>query len=40
MAIIDQSVSHEDTDFIGFTFNGKHSVRDLKISRTNDGDMY
>ena len=27
-------------DFIGFTYNGKHSVRDLKIYRTSNGDRY
>ena len=27
-------------DFIGFTYNGKHSFRDLKIYRTSDGSRY
>lgn len=27
-------------DFVGFTFNGKHSIRDLHIYRTSDGDRY
>lgn len=30
----------EDYDFIGFTFNGKHSIRDLHIYRTSDGSRY
>lgn len=29
-----------DLDFIGFTYNGKHSYRDLKIYRTSNGDRY
>ena len=29
-----------DYDFIGFTYNGKHSVRDLHIYRTSGGSMY
>ena len=29
-----------DYDFIGFTFNGKHSCRDLKIYRTSNGGRY
>ena len=27
-------------DFIGFTYNGKHSVRDLKIYRTSNSNRY
>ena len=29
-----------DLDFIGFTYNGKHSYRDLKIYRTSSGNRY
>lgn len=29
-----------DYDFIGFTYDGKHSIRDLKIYRTSDGSRY
>lgn len=29
-----------DLDFIGFTYNGKHSYRDLKIYRTSNSDRY
>ena len=29
-----------DYDFIGFTYNGKHSINDLKIYRTSDGSRY
>lgn len=29
-----------DMDFIGFTYNGKHSWRDLGIYRTSDGSRY
>lgn len=29
-----------DYDFIGFTYNGKHSVRDLKIYRTSNSNRY
>lgn len=29
-----------DTDFIGFTYNGYHSIDDLKIYRTSNGDRY
>ena len=30
----------EDFDFIGFTFNGKHSYDDFGIYRTSNNDMY
>ena len=30
----------EDFDFIGFTFDGKHSYYDFGIYRTSGGDMY
>lgn len=30
----------EDYDFIGFTYNGKHSLRDLNIYRTSSGSRY
>jgi hypothetical protein len=29
-----------DYDFIGFTYNGWHSIDDLKIYRVGDGDRY
>lgn len=29
-----------DYDFIGFTYNGKHSIKDLKIYRTSSGGRY
>ena len=29
-----------DYDFIGFTYNGKHSIKDLKIYRVNTGDRF
>jgi hypothetical protein len=29
-----------DYDFIGFTYDGKHSIRDLNIYRTSDGSRY
>jgi predicted phage tail component-like protein len=29
-----------DLDFVGFTYNGKHSYRDLKIYRTSNGGRY
>lgn len=29
-----------DYDFIGFTYNGKHSIKDLHIYRTSNGDRY
>lgn len=29
-----------DMDFIGFTYNGKHSFNDFEIYRTSDGDRY
>lgn len=29
-----------DYDFIGFTYNGKHSIKDLNIYRTSDGNRY
>ena len=29
-----------DYDFIGFTYNGKHSIKDLKIYRTSNGGRY
>lgn len=29
-----------DNDFIGFTFNGKHSINDLHIYRVSNGDRY
>lgn len=29
-----------DYDFIGFTYNEKHSIRDLKIYRTSEGSRY
>ena len=29
-----------DMDFIGFTYNGKHSMRDFNIYRTSDGSRY
>ena len=29
-----------DMDYLGFTFNGKHSYLDLKALRTSDGDRY
>ena len=31
---------YQDNDFIGFTFNGKHSIKDLNIIRTSDGSRY
>lgn len=34
------STGRIDYDFIGFTFDGKHSIRDLKIYRTSDGSRY
>lgn len=33
-------MSYIDNDFIGFTYNGKHSINDLKIYRTSNGDRY
>ena len=27
-------------DFVGFTYNGVHSIRDLKIYRTSNGSRY
>lgn len=30
----------EDYDFIGFTYNGKHSFRDLNVYRTSSGSRY
>lgn len=29
-----------NTDFIGFTYNGKHSINDFNVYRTSDGDRY
>lgn len=29
-----------DYDFIGFTYNGKHSIDDFGIYRTSDGNRY
>lgn len=29
-----------DYDFIGFTYDGRHSIRDLNIYRTSDGSRY
>jgi hypothetical protein len=29
-----------DYDFIGFTYNGKHSIGDFGIYRTSDGSRY
>jgi hypothetical protein len=31
---------YEDWDFIGFTFNNYHSVKDLKIYHTSNGSRY
>jgi hypothetical protein len=28
------------TAFIGFVFNGKHSIEDFRVYRTSDGDRY
>lgn len=33
-------MSGYDYDFIGFTFNGQHSINDLHIYRTSSGDRY
>ena len=33
-------MSYQDFDFMGFTYNGKHSYRDFGIYRTSGGDMY
>jgi predicted phage tail component-like protein len=32
--------TYNDYDFIGFTYNGKHSLRDLKIYRTSTSGRY
>jgi hypothetical protein len=32
--------TYNDYDFIGFTYNGKHSLKDLGIYRTSNGDRY
>jgi hypothetical protein len=29
-----------DTDFIGFTYNGKHSITNFGVYRTSDGSRY
>lgn len=33
-------MAYQDFDFMGFTYNGKHSYRDFGIYRTSDGDRY
>lgn len=33
-------MAYKDFDFMGFTYNGKHSFRDLGIYRTIEGDRY
>ena len=33
-------MSYQDFDFMGFTYNGKHSYRDLGIYRVSNGDRY
>jgi hypothetical protein len=33
-------LNFQDMDFIGFTYNGKHSYRDLGIYRTSSGSRY
>lgn len=33
-------MKNRDYDFIGFTYNGKHSIRDLGIYRVSGGDRY
>ena len=33
-------MSYQDFDFMGFTYNGKHSYRDFGIYRTSNGDKY
>ena len=35
-----RKVFNADYDFIGFTYNGYHSIDDLKIYRVSDGDRY
>ena len=35
-----RKVFDADYDFIGFTYNGYHSIDDLKIYRVSDGDRY
>ena len=31
---------HTTLDFVGFSYKGKHSLRDLNIYRTSDGNRY
>ena len=38
--VIVPSTANQDWDFLGFSFNGKHSWDDFKIIRTSDGDRY
>jgi hypothetical protein len=33
-------MAYQDFDFMGFTYNGKHSYRDLGIYRVSSGDRY
>ena len=33
-------MGYQDFDFMGFTYNGKHSYRDFGIYRTSGGDRY
>ena len=38
--VIVPSTANQSWDFLGFSFNGKHSWDDFKIIRTSDGDRY
>jgi hypothetical protein len=38
--IMARKVYDADYDFIGFTYNGKHSIDDFGIYRTSDGSRY
>lgn len=38
--VIVPSTANQDWDFLGFSFNGKHSWDDFKIIRISDGDRY
>jgi hypothetical protein len=34
------SWNNEDNDYIGFTFNGYHCIKDLNVYRVSDGNRY
>jgi hypothetical protein len=36
----EEEIMAKDFDFIGFTYNGKHSYNDFGIYRTSDGSRY